>query len=561
MKPSLKFFLVIIGSILFNLVFWQEKLALNAVLFDLFVLASLLTLYPGGFKSQPVRWLLAAHLVTSIAVLFHNTVLSKIAFCSTLLLLAVFTQYKHRSAWYATASMFMNYVFSPASLAVHIASLRTGNYDVSSKAKKLRILLIPILLLGVFLLMYGTANKVFLSIANELGLLLNGYFSKLISWVSWERMGFFMIGLLVTTGLLWKSAVNYFSELDSTRNNDLVRTKHALTVWEKSSWFDLLSIIMGRFATGMLALRNEHTTGLISLALLNLLLLFINGIDIVYVWFGFEDRSRLNLSEYVHEGTGMLIFSIIAAIIVLLFFFRGNLNFYTKNKWLRIGAYAWLIQNAVLVVSVVLRDYHYIDRLGLAYKRIGVLFFLCLVLCGLLTVFIKIQQRKTAYFLLRTNAWCVIVMLVVGSCVHWDEEIARYNLARKETVRVDVRFLLTLSDKTLPLLQKNKDIFGNAPVVTGKEKDDRNLAPLEQFEMRKAAFFKQQGQLTWLSWNRADALTKARLNFPNQTGRLKTNGKETAGGPAPSPGEAGDLFSLRNCVVLPVWPHGFMEGY
>ena len=52
-----------------------------------------------------------------------------------------------------------------------------------------------------------------------------------------------------------------------------------------------------------------------------------------------------------------------------------DLNFYQKNKWLRYGAYAWLFQNAVLVVSVLFRDYYYIAHMGLAYKRIGVLVF------------------------------------------------------------------------------------------------------------------------------------------------------------------------------------------
>ncbi len=565
MKSSLKFYLVIIGSILFNLVFWNEKLALNAVLFDVFAVASLFFLYPGGLKSQLVKWLLATHLVTVFTVLFHNTVLSKIAFSSTLLLLAVFTQYTHRSAWYAAASVLMNYVLSPASLISHISTFKADKLTLRSTTQKLRILVIPLLLLAVFLWIYGAANKVFFSITNELGLLLDRYFARIIDWVSWARIGFFLLGLLVTTGLLWKSSVLYFAERDNRQENDLTRTRHDLSVWQRSSWFDLLSILMGKFATGMLALRNEHTTGVISLLFLNLLLLFINGIDIVYVWFGFEDRSRLNLSAYVHEGTGMLIFSIIAAIIVLLFFFRGNLNFYQKNKWLRYGAYAWLIQNTVLVISVVCRDYYYIERLGLAYKRIGVLFFLGLVLCGLVTVFIKIHQRKTAYFLLRINAWCVIVMMVAGSCIHWDEEIARYNLSRKESIKVDVKFLLTLSDKTLPLLQNNKELLG--ATNAGDSKDQLNLSPLELFEYRKAEFLKNQAQFSWLSWNRADAVTMRRLNLQNTVQKVSKKieagpfNSSTRGRQAGNPGETSDIFSLRSAVVLPVWPHGFMEGY
>src|SRR4029078_3225426 len=128
-----------------------------------------------------------------------------------------------------------------------------------------------------------------------------------------------------------------------------------------------------------------------------------NCVDITYVWFGFTYNNDINLSEYVHEGTGLLIFSILLAMVLLLFFFRGNLNFYKQNKWLRAGAYAWLLQNSILAVSVLFRDYYYIQHYGLAYKRIGVLIFLAMVLMGLITVFIKIQKRKTAYYLLRVN--------------------------------------------------------------------------------------------------------------------------------------------------------------
>jgi uncharacterized BrkB/YihY/UPF0761 family membrane protein len=78
--------------------------------------------------------------------------------------------------------------------------------------------------------------------------------------------------------------------------------------------------------------------------------------------------------------------------------------------------------------------HHDIQHFGLAYKRIGVLVFLALVLIGLVTIFVKIPQRKTAFYLVRVNAWFAIAILVVTSCVHWDETIARYNLARKDTM-------------------------------------------------------------------------------------------------------------------------------
>jgi hypothetical protein len=242
------------------------------------------------------------------------------------------------------------------------------------------------------------------------------------------------------------------------------------------------------------------------------------------VWFGFKYNNDINLSEYVHEGTGLLIFSILLAMVLLLFFFRGNLNFYKQNKWLRLGSYAWLFQNAVLVVSVLLRDYYYIDHYGLAYKRIGVLIFLAMVLAGLVTIFIKIQQRKTAYYLLRVNAWIAIVILVVSSCIHWDETIARYNLARKNTITLDVKFLLTLSDKVLPLLEKNMDVLDRKNAseqnTEGEYLYRSNLTQRQVFENRKKEFSNTQKLYTWLSWNMADNYVKKQIIETMQTSSI-----------------------------------------
>lgn len=369
--------------------------------------------------------------------------------------------------------------------------------------------------------MYNFANVVFKNLMNDVGMALQNFFELFFTWFSWQRFGFLLFGLFVTGGLLLKSEINNFSAIDISQHNDLARQRTDLNKWKQTHWFQLLSLLMGRFANGIMALRNENITGVISLALLNILLLVINCIDIKYVWFDFKYSNDINLSNYVHEGAGMLIFSILLAMVLLLFFFRGNLNFYKKNKWLRFGAYAWLFQNAILVISVLFRDYYYIASMGLAYKRIGVLVFLLLVLFGLITVFIKIQQRKTSYYLFRVNAWFAILILVVSSCIHWDETIAEYNLARKEKVQLDVDFLLSLSDRTLPVLEKNIDVLEKVLPPDSISYDGRGGTSLINVRTilanRKIEFFQNQASYSWLSWNVADAYVKKNLSTPPTT--------------------------------------------
>lgn len=381
---TLKMILVTAGAVLFNIIFWQEKLAINALLFDAFVLWSVFYLYPAAFTKPAMKWLLLAHAVALTTVIVHNTVLSKMAFSVTLLLVVVFTQYLHRSVWYAAASAAGNYVLFIFSFLENVQQVKTGGIKSLGIRKALRFLIIPLLLAGVFFLLYAVSNAVFQNVVKDMGIALENFFSKFFDWFGWQRFGFLLLGLFITGGLLLKSKYNYFSEKDYTQHNDMWRRKNDLIKWKQSALFDVLSLFMGRFANGIMALRNENTVGMISLLLLNILLLFINAIDITYVWFGFTYTADVNLKDYVHEGAGMLIFSIVLAMMVLLFFFRGNLNFYKNNKWLRYGAYGWIIQNAVLVISVLLRDYYYIQHMGLVYKRIGVLVFLTMVLVGLL---------------------------------------------------------------------------------------------------------------------------------------------------------------------------------
>ena len=124
MKPgSAKFFLVIAGALLFNIIFWQQKLGINTVLFDVFILSSVFYLYRAAFKRPAMKWLLAAHIITIGAVIVHNTILSKLAFSATLLLIVVFTQYLHRSVWYAAGSAFMNYILMGPSLFINVKTV------------------------------------------------------------------------------------------------------------------------------------------------------------------------------------------------------------------------------------------------------------------------------------------------------------------------------------------------------------------------------------------------------------------------------------------------------
>jgi hypothetical protein len=518
---SIKTSLVIIGAIIFNVIFWREKLGINTVLFDVFIIASVFYLYPSATKNNTCRWLALGHLVTAVMVVVHNTMLSKIGFSITLLLFVSFTQYIHRSVWYAGGSVILNYILAIPNLFRQLKSINGSHLKLSGISGPVRMLLIPVFLLTVFFVIYAFANTVFLNIASDIATAVQHWFANIFDWFSIPRFCFFLLGIIITAGLILRAKNNWFSAADIRQKDDLLRKKHNLKKWRKSSFADLLSVIIGKASIGMLAIKNEFRIGLISLVLLNILLLFINFLDIKYVWLGYTFSEDVSLSAYVHEGAGFLILSIILAMLVLLFFFRGNLNFYKRNKWLRYGAYLWIFQNLFLVISVFIRDYYYISHYGLAYKRIGLLFFLAMVISGLLLVFIKINFTRTTYYLLRLNAWVAIVLLICASTVDWDVTIAKYNLARKTTIPIDVPFILSLSDRTLPIIEKNKDILINTNVFNSNNCNYR-IDAVSFFESRKKEFLNGQKSYTWLSWNVADAETRKALKQPVKSTSINT---------------------------------------
>lgn len=501
----LKLYLIIAGALLFNWLFWNEKMAINTVLYDFFLLGVLFSLYPNARHSSTVRWLLAGHLICLAMIVVHNTELSKLAYSITLLITIGFVQYAHRSVWYAAGSIAQNMLFAVPGFFELME--RPKSNKRGGLSKMIRFAFIPLALTMVFFVMYALANSIFSDIVSRIAVRIERYFSGFFDFFSPGRLFFFLFGLFITTFLLLKSKLNYFSKKEESLKDKLVRSKKTLAQRQQDGLYGIVVGIMGKLASGIMALKNINTIGILSLAVLNILLVLINSIDIAYIWFGFKPME-VNLYKVIHEGTNILILSILLAILVLLIFFRGNLNFYQRNKWLKRLAYIWVIQNSILVISVFLRDYYYIREAGLGRNRIGILFYLAMVLFGLGTVYWKIYRQKTTYYLFRINAWAAIVLLVVSTTVNWDKLIVRYNLSRKNEIVMPVMYMVSLSDKVLPMLYENKEELQRHEKLMKANGfwDDRDCDGCwkEILDNRIRRFGENQRSYTWLSWNKAD---------------------------------------------------------
>jgi hypothetical protein len=247
--------------------------------------------------------------------------------------------------------------------------------------------------------------------------------------------------LLASNTIYLRSALASLVNKDKAATDELIRTR--LRVFNQ----------YGKVLVKKTGLKNEYTAAVFLLVTLNALILLLNIIDINWVWFNFTWEGQY-LKQFVHEGTYLLILSILISIGLVLYYFRANLNFYPKNKLLKYLSYAWLAQNAVLAISVGIRNYWYIQYFSLAYKRIGVIIFLLLTLYGLYTVFIKVKDRRSSFYLFRTNTYATLVVLVITSLFNWDVIIAKYNFAHADKSYLHLDFMASLSDKALPYLDK-----------------------------------------------------------------------------------------------------------
>jgi hypothetical protein len=262
-------------------------------------------------------------------------------------------------------------------------------------------------------------------------------------------------------------------------------------------------------------LKSQYTAAVFLLISLNILIALQNVLDIRWIWFGFEWNGQY-LQQFVHAGTFLLIISIMVSAMIILWFFRGSMNFYVGNRLLKRLSYAWIVQNMILAISVGFRVYWYIYYFALAYLRIGVIIFLVITIIGLITVLIKVRSGKTFFYLLRVNTLSVFIVLTLSSLVNWDNVIAKYNFSHYERSFVHLDWLCTLSDKALPLLDKSPEFLSNVKQV----QDSRFSFEMKYMEpkmyhniiqLRNKMFLEDLEKRSFLSWNLADAMAEKKL--------------------------------------------------
>lgn len=474
---------IVIGSIIFYLLFWQEKMGLNILIFDTLMVSGLFILKPEIRNHRPVIITVLGTLITAFLVVWNNSLMSKIVHLISFTTLVGFTKQKElRFLGYSLMLAIISFCESPVKIIQQFLNVRENNpLRLAPVFRSFRISLLPLLVLVLFYVIYLFSNPEFRSFSNQ-------FWNSFFEWFSWNisipQIAFFLFGVLIISNIILKSDFPIFKNLQKSNREHLERVKKNYPVFFK----------------GMIALKSEFQSGLILLISLNLLLIVVNVLDIKNYWIGTSYQlPPYEMKQMVHQGTYLLITALILAMIVISFLFRKNLNFYPKNKKLKTLGYFWIVQNGILAISLFIKNLRYIEANDLAYKRIGVLIFLFLVFAGLITMILKIKNKKTFYFLLHKNSWIAYCVFILCSFVNWDIIITKYNLSTQIKSKIDYRFLVSnVSDKNIYLLleQKKQDLLPE----NQQKWINRALAD------KKNRFLKKQKNKTWLSWNFPDQM-------------------------------------------------------
>ncbi len=491
-------------AVIFAFLFHRQSLGLNLVLFEGILFGWFAFSKQLKLQTFFEKLVFACLLVTLGFTILHHSIWSYFIHFSVLFLyIGVMIAPRMRSLVNVIGMSFSNIFLSYNELFRNRKDdpvVHTKESKRKFQFKRLRYYIIPVGIIILFATLYGFANPEF---GEYVDAVLGEVYQTLIYFfknIDFLWLFTFLLGLLVCIFLLMRKKNEVLEDRDTAANDDKIRIRKKHT------------------ASTMTGLKNEYRVGIFLFGTLNLLLLLMNIMDIDRVWLNFEFEGQY-LQQFVHYGTIVLIIAIILSIVLVLTFFRGNLNFYKKNVWLKRLCYLWLGQNAILAVSAAIRNFYYIQHYSLAHKRIAVMFFILLVLYGLFSVFIKIRDTRSNFYMLRKNAVAWLIVITVSSGFNWDRIIAKYNFSREDGAFVHLNYLSTLSDSALPYLDQPLDKVTAIDKKQGRwmrafkrglsSKSYRNLYMRpEEYSMkmsyRKLAFQWKWKKKSWLEWNYAE---------------------------------------------------------
>jgi hypothetical protein len=418
-----------ITAILYSFLLYQQGAGINVLLLNIMLLGVLYFLHKEKSKNTYTYLFAIGAIVSAIFVAVHGHSLAIITNIVSLIFLSVNLHLQNASV----ASLLVQGIYAYTTSPIHKLLLLFQKKEESSEGEtekpmginKTAIVLISSLVFILFISFYRHMSAGF----NEFILNLN------FDFISIPVLFHYAIGA-VLLGTFFRPYI--LQQLEAREGNKKIHLNYkTFTAYS----FTGLNI-------------TEDTEKLLAKVIfigLNLLLLLVNIFDTEFIVTR-KLPENMSYSEYVHQGVGALIWSILLAIAVILWVFRGSQNFNTNNS-IKNLSYVWIGLNLWLVVSAAIRNHMYISEYDLfTYKRIGVYVFLFCATIGLALTFVKIRYKLSNYFLVRTNTLVWYVLLVCSVSINWDKAIASHHLSQAiaNNREADINYVCSLSYQAYP---------------------------------------------------------------------------------------------------------------
>lgn len=410
-----KLHFILTSSLVFTLLFYNEDLGLNWAIFGMVQIALICYFFQEKFTSRLHLLLVVTSVLSCFAFAWYGDFSSFLAMALSIIFLQFKTQEPKLKLLQALPLVFINGIASLGRILMFSQYIPKRKVNNGFAKKLIAYFVIPILFLGLFLIVYSFGSDHFSSLFTD-------YYLDIDAWQAFvlTALGFY---ISFTFWNYWIPEVCY--EKNDLLDNDFSNDDKL----QNQNSFSFLDIDF------------ERRSGEITLFLLNgLLLVFIATYN--YEQF-FEVVKKSNLSSDTHERVNSVIFSIIMAVGVILFYFKGGFNFDKKAQNLKRLAKIWILLNGVLIVSTIIKNTEYVSFFGLTYKRLGVYAFLILAIIGLVISFIKITKQKTNAFLFNQMIWYFYGTILLCSFVNWGNLITNYNISVNKGV--EQRFLRSLN--------------------------------------------------------------------------------------------------------------------
>jgi hypothetical protein len=416
--------LLLIASLLFSGLFYKQAAGLNFPLFTLLLSAAIAVLNPEKLKDKAWWYYCLCVNLAGIAVLMINSALSVLAAVIGAIALSGKSFSPANSLIVSGLSGVYSLLSSPVHWVIDLTARKKNQQQVERHRNRKLILSIGTGLLAAicFFQLYRLSNPLFSDSTKYINL----------SWLNFGWIGFTFAGFLILHGLLSGKSIGLVNSADLQAQEDIAPSPNAGDQPDMQS-------------SGIIAAT--------LFALLNIMLLFLNGLDVANIYITQKLPPGISLSDFVHQAVWSTVFSIVIAVSLIAWLFRGNLNFSRQGKTIKVLVYLWILQSMIVVINTMVRNYWYVQGYQLTYLRIGVFVFLGLSLCGLVLTYVKLIRYKSAWSLFTTNAQVWFALLIFSSVINWDKTITRYNIQHASPKRKpDVEYMLQLSDANLPEL-------------------------------------------------------------------------------------------------------------